>query len=59
MWLSVMFVISGAMYAISAPFIGQLCDKGVSPKILTMLGCAAIFVGCLLVGPAPFLGVPA
>ncbi|XP_059490056.1 MFS-type transporter SLC18B1-like [Neocloeon triangulifer] len=58
-WMSGMFVLSGAMYAISAPIIGFLCDRNVSPKLLSLIGCAAVFVGCLLVGPAPFFGIKA
>lgn len=48
------FVLSGATYAITAPFVGRLCDKYVSPRILTLAGCWLVLIGCLLVGPAPF-----
>ncbi|XP_065334517.1 MFS-type transporter SLC18B1-like [Cloeon dipterum] len=57
--LCIMFVLSGGMYALVSPFIGRLCDKNVPPKLLSMTGCAAVFVGCLLIGPAPFFGIEA
>nr|CAD7442916.1 unnamed protein product [Timema bartmani] len=52
-----MFVLSGTMYAISAPLIGRLCDSNVHPKKLIALGGLAIITCYFLVGPFPFIPV--
>nr|CAD7206801.1 unnamed protein product [Timema douglasi] len=50
-----MFVLSGTMYAVSAPLIGQLCDRNVHPKKLIALGGLATITCYFLVGPFPFI----
>nr|CAD7410569.1 unnamed protein product [Timema cristinae] len=52
-----MFVLSGTMYAVSAPLIGQLCDRNVHPKKLIALGGLATITCYFLVGPFPFIPV--
>jgi len=49
------FVLNGGTYAISAPIWGKLCDKGMSPKLIILLGSLVVIVSFLLIGPAPFL----
>ncbi|KAJ4447889.1 hypothetical protein ANN_09898, partial [Periplaneta americana] len=53
--LGLMFVINGGTYAITAPCWGWLCDKKLTPKIATVIGCLLIIFGFMLVGPAPFI----
>ena len=52
-----MFVINGAFYAASAPFVGMLCDRKVNPKLLILAGSAFMVFSVLLVGPAPFIPI--
>ncbi|BES97650.1 transporter [Nesidiocoris tenuis] len=55
MVLGLMFVINGGTYALTAPAWGWLCDKKITPKIATLIGCIFIIIGFSLIGPAPFL----
>ncbi|EEB18796.1 synaptic vesicular amine transporter, putative [Pediculus humanus corporis] len=55
--LGLMFVINGAFYAASAPFVGMLCDRKVNPKLLILAGSAFMVFSVLLVGPAPFIPI--
>lgn len=50
-----MFVISGGVYALSAPLYGWFCDKTDNPKLLTISGTIFIAVAFCLIGPAPFI----
>lgn len=50
-----MFVLNGATYALSAPIWGKLCDRGLSPKIVVLIGSLTVVLSFLLIGPAPFL----
>ncbi|CAB3221001.1 unnamed protein product [Arctia plantaginis] len=53
--LGMMFVINGAVYALSAPCWGFICDHHyMKPKYVIALGCAFVSAGFLLIGPAPF-----
>ncbi|KAI5642354.1 major facilitator superfamily domain-containing protein [Phthorimaea operculella] len=57
--LGLMFVINGGVYAVSAPAWGWLCDRPyIKPKYVTVMGCAFISAGFLLIGPAPFFDMP-
>nr|CAD7429371.1 unnamed protein product [Timema monikensis] len=53
--LGVMFVLSGAMYTITAPLVGRLCDTRVYPKKFISIGSVLIIISYLLVGPFPYL----
>ncbi|CAB3368781.1 Hypothetical predicted protein [Cloeon dipterum] len=52
-----MFIISGAMYAMVAPFAGFLCDRGVGPKVLASVGNFCIAFSYFLIGPSPFFAM--
>jgi MFS-type transporter involved in bile tolerance (Atg22 family) len=54
----VMFVISGTLYAVSAPLVGRLCDLQVQPKKVMMAGSVCIVISYVLVGPLPGLPLP-
>jgi hypothetical protein len=54
----VMFVISGTMYSVSAPIIGNLCDKWVPPKHVVLFGSVSIMLAYCLVGPLPWTPLP-
>ncbi|XP_028037700.1 MFS-type transporter SLC18B1-like [Bombyx mandarina] len=57
--LGLMFVINGGVYAASAPVWGWICDRpGMKPKYVTIIGCACVAIGFLLIGPAPFFDMP-
>nr|CAD7200107.1 unnamed protein product [Timema douglasi] len=53
--MGVMFVLSGAMYTITAPLVGRLCDTRVYPKKFISIGSVLIIISYLLVGPFPYL----
>nr|CAD7405068.1 unnamed protein product [Timema poppensis] len=55
--MGVMFVLSGAMYTITAPLVGRLCDTRVYPKKFISIGSALIIISYLLVGPFPYLPI--
>lgn len=50
-----MFVLNGATYAVSAPIWGKLCDRGLSPRLVVLIGSLVVAFAFLLLGPAPFL----
>lgn len=54
----VMFVISGTLYAVSAPLVGRLCDLEVQPKKVMVAGSVCIVTSYFLVGPLPGLPLP-
>ncbi|KAK8750476.1 hypothetical protein OTU49_014847 [Cherax quadricarinatus] len=53
--VGLMFVLSGSMYALTAPCWGSLCDKLVPPRIITTLGTVVVVIAFIFVGPMPFL----
>jgi hypothetical protein len=53
-----MFIISGTMYAVSAPLVGRLCDLKVHPKKVMVAGSVCIVTSYILVGPMPGLPLP-
>lgn len=55
--LGLMFVINGGIYAATAPAWGWLCDKNVTPKVITIIGTVLVALGFSLIGPAPFLPI--
>lgn len=56
--LGFVFIISGGIYALTAPFVGRLCDKSIYPKKLMAIGNILIILSFSITGPAPFLPVP-
>ncbi|XP_069682376.1 MFS-type transporter SLC18B1-like [Periplaneta americana] len=54
----VMFVISGTLYAVSAPLVGRLCDWNIYPKKVIVAGSLSIVFSYFLVGPLPGLPLP-
>lgn len=57
--IGLLFVVNGAVYGLTTPIWGGLCDKMDIAKILCAAGA---FFGCisyLLLGPAPFFPFPA
>ncbi|XP_046990959.1 MFS-type transporter SLC18B1-like [Schistocerca americana] len=56
--LGFVFIISGGIYALTAPFVGRLCDKRIYPKKLMAVGNILIIISFSLIGPAPFIPVP-
>ncbi|XP_063225439.1 MFS-type transporter SLC18B1-like isoform X2 [Bacillus rossius redtenbacheri] len=50
-------VISGALYTLSAPVIGRLCDTRIYPKKFIAVGSLLIIVSYVLVGPFPALPI--
>jgi hypothetical protein len=54
----VMFIISGTLYAVSAPLVGRLCDLKVHPKKMMVAGSVCIVTSYILVGPMPGLPLP-
>ena len=50
-----MFMLYGASYAILNPLWGWLSDK-LSSTFVILLGSLLLALGCLLIGPVPFLG---
>ncbi|XP_076361680.1 MFS-type transporter SLC18B1-like isoform X2 [Tachypleus tridentatus] len=51
------FVISGAIYSITAPIWGWVCDHLPSTKPITLLGCTFMIICELLLGPTTFLPI--
>jgi MFS family permease len=55
--LGMVFVINGAMYALTAPVWGWMVDKWLNPKIAAFIGSVLIVIGFSLIGPASFLPI--
>ncbi|XP_014274084.1 MFS-type transporter SLC18B1 isoform X2 [Halyomorpha halys] len=53
-----MFIISGGTYAVTAPFIGRICDKWVYPKRVLSVGNILIILSYCIIGPLPYLPIP-
>jgi len=49
------FIISGGTYALIAPVIGYVCDTGLNPKKMMIVGTVLTIVSYSIVGPAPFV----
>ncbi|KAG5883594.1 hypothetical protein JTB14_004788 [Gonioctena quinquepunctata] len=56
-FLGLMFIINGGVYAMVAPVFGWLCDKFCHPKVITVIGAVLVAAGFCLIGPAPFIPV--
>ncbi|CAL1264903.1 unnamed protein product [Larinioides sclopetarius] len=53
--LGVIFVITGAIYALTTPVWGKLCDIGANPLFINVTGSILVCIGLLFIGPVPFL----
>ncbi|GFR33623.1 MFS-type transporter SLC18B1 [Trichonephila clavata] len=53
--LGVIFVITGAIYAVTTPIWGKICDIGGNPLFINIIGSVLTCVGLLFIGPVPFL----
>ncbi|GIY24981.1 MFS-type transporter SLC18B1 [Caerostris darwini] len=53
--LGVIFVITGAIYAVTTPIWGKVCDVGGNPLFINLSGSTMVCVGLLFIGPVPFL----
>lgn len=50
------FIITGAIYAITTPLWGKLC-KYLDTRLLCLLGCIFCLVGFIIIGPLPIIQV--
>ncbi|CAL8083223.1 unnamed protein product [Orchesella dallaii] len=53
--VGLIFMLTGASYAISAPIWGKLMDKLIHPKYVVVYGALLIMTSHILIGPAPFM----
>ncbi|XP_076349609.1 MFS-type transporter SLC18B1-like isoform X4 [Tachypleus tridentatus] len=53
--LGTIFMITATIYVITTPMWGWLCDKGLDPKLLAVIGGVMCIVSLIFLGPAPFL----
>jgi len=51
------FIISGGTYALIAPIIGHVCDTGLNPKKIMIVGTILTVISYSIVGPAPFMPI--
>ncbi|KAI2810768.1 hypothetical protein BLOT_001932 [Blomia tropicalis] len=49
------FITTGLTYALSTPFWGALCERGMSPKLLIMIGSILCWIGIIFLGPLSFI----
>lgn len=49
------FIITGGIYAVTAPVWGRFFDAGYEPKMFILFGCALDAVGFALLGPLPIV----
>lgn len=49
------FIISGGTYALTAPFIGYVCEIGMNPKQIMIAGTVLTVISYSIVGPAPYM----
>ncbi|GBL78647.1 MFS-type transporter SLC18B1 [Araneus ventricosus] len=52
--LGVIFVITGAIYALTTPIWGKICDIGANPLLINVTGSILVCIGLLFIGPVPF-----
>lgn len=50
-----MFLLSGGVYTITAPFWSIIIDKFNCSKLIVMFGIVAVVISMLIIGPSPFL----
>ncbi|KAI1305388.1 MFS-type transporter SLC18B1 [Halotydeus destructor] len=48
------FVVTGAVYALTSPLFGKLCDMGYDEKTICLMGCCLCVIGSLIIGPLPW-----
>lgn len=57
-YVGLVFLIYPAVYAITAPLWGWICDVKNQPNCLIICGCFLYSASYLFLGPAPFLNIP-
>lgn len=57
MQVGLVFIISGGTYALTAPFIGYVCEIGLNPKKIMISGTILTIISYAIVGPAPGLPI--
>ena len=55
--IGLMFVLNGLTYAICAPIVGFVTDKGLPERVSTAIGSLLVVVAFLLIGPSPLLPI--
>uniref|UniRef100_A0A1I7VTS9 MFS domain-containing protein n=3 Tax=Loa loa TaxID=7209 RepID=A0A1I7VTS9_LOALO len=55
--IGLMFLLSGGIYTITAPFWSILIDKFNCSKTIIMFGIVAVVISMSVIGPSPFLNV--
>lgn len=50
-----LFVLTGAIYALTSPIMGRICESGFDARSLCLSGCALVFSGAIFIGPLPIL----
>lgn len=53
--LGAVFLLLGAMFEISSPIWGRLCDTLISPTLATIIGGLLVSTAFLVFGPAPYI----
>ena len=56
-YLGLLFIITGGVYALTAPGWGWIIDKGLYPQVGIIFGAVSKFLGFALIGPLPFLNI--
>ena len=50
-----LFVLTGAIYAVTSPIMGRICESGFNEKALCLIGCTLVFTGAIFIGPLPLV----
>lgn len=53
--IAVAFLVMPVCSVVATPLMGYLCDKVLSPWLVSIVGCLLMFVCFLFIGPAPYL----
>lgn len=52
-----LFIIDGGVFAAASPIVGKLCDSGVHPKLLILIGHLTSVIGISFIGPLAILPI--
>ena len=55
--IAVAFLVMSLCSVVATPLMGYLCDKVLSPWLVSIVGCILMFVCFLFIGPAPYLPI--
>lgn len=58
MIVSLMFAVSGLVYALASPIIGRLVDKCLKPKYALIISSVLNIISFAIAGPFPYLPIP-